>query len=215
MVEDGFYQARLLDPWSAYTFSDLSVLLLVVGLYWGLTLWRGEARGRREYLFSAPETHVHLLMLRVILGGLYLIAVILAVWFVWIVALRIRIPFLETSLPFGFLPDLSWGSIFLGGLNAYLLASIGALLSRDPLRWVILWIPLTVALLAVGVGTLHWNFLTLPAAVIMPPWGLVGGLGVPLLDAGWDVFPSIAAAYLWFFLLSYTIQLAARWRGRA
>jgi len=215
MVEDGLYQARLLDPWSAHTFSDLSVLLLVIGLYWGLTLWRGEARGQREYLFSAPETHVHLLLLRVTLGGLYLLVVTLVVWFIWIIALRIRVPFLETGLSFGLLPDFSWGAVLLGGLNAYLLASIVAMLSRDPLRWIILWIPLTLLTLSVSFVALRWNFLTYPSYVISPPWGLMGGLGLPLYFAPVrDVLPAVPAVFLWFFMLSYAIQWAARWRGR-
>jgi hypothetical protein len=215
MIKDGLYQARLSGPWSAYTFSDLSYLLLFSGFYWGLALWRGEARDQREYLLSAPETHVHLLLLRVTLGGLYLLVVTLVVWFIWIIALRIRVPFLETGLPFGLLPDFSWGSVLLGGLNAYLLASIVAMLSRDPLRWIILWVPLTLLTLNVSFVALRWNFLTYPSYVIFSPWGLMGGLGLPLYFAhGRDVIPAVPAVFLWFFMLSYAIQWAARWRGR-
>jgi hypothetical protein len=154
-----------------------------------------------------------IILIRVTLGGLQLLAVMLLTWLVWIAALRIRIPILETHLPLGFLPDAGWISLFLGGLNAYLLASLGALLSRDPIRWIVLWIPLVVALLAAGTIGLQWAWLSWPAAAALPPWGLLGGLGIPLWDRnGIELLPAEAASLVWFAGLTLAVVLAARWR---
>jgi hypothetical protein len=201
------------SPWEDRVFSDIALALMVTGIYFGLAVWRGESKGRRDYLVSRPVQVDRIILIRVTLGGLLLLAVILLTWFLWIAALRIRIPSLETHLPLGFLPDAGWGSLFLGGMNAYLLASLGALLSRDPVRWIALWLPLVVALLAAGTLNLQWTLLALPATAVLPPWGLLGGLGISLWDrSGIELLPAEAASLAWFAGLTLAVVLAARWR---
>ena len=204
------YRVWLPSPWEDRVFSDIALALMVTGIYFGLAVWRGESKGRRDYLVSRPVQVDRIILIRVTLGGLLLLAVMLLTWILWISALRIRIPVLETHLPLGFLPDAGWGSLFLGGLNAYLLASLVALLSTDPVRWIVFRLPLVVALLAVGSMALEWRSLELPAAAVLPPWGLLGGLGIPLWDrSGIELLPAAAASLLWFAGLALAVVLAA------
>lgn len=156
---------------------------LLLGIYWGLAVWRVEEDPSRSYLWSAPVERSRHTRMRLLAGGLLLLGGILAGYsagsLLQLLGPGAHRGLMRVETPG---PLALWTVNTVGMLNAYLIASLFALRTRHPGRWLFLWLPAAAlagyALLRLlALDVLIWFFGDLLLLVLLAP---AAGTGMPL-----------------------------------
>ncbi len=156
-------------------------LYLLLGIYWGLAVWKVEEDAARGYLWSAPVERSGHIQIRLLAGGLLLLGGILAGHtagsLLPVSGSRIyRYLRMESHGPL-----ILWSVNTIGMLNAYLVAALLSLRTRNPERWLFLWFPMGVLLFilvchVLALDVLLWFFGDLVLLSLLAP---AAGTGLP------------------------------------
>ncbi len=183
------------------------VKALLAGI-WGYLIWRDSEPLRNPSYSGQPTGRLGFYANRIFIGAAVYTLAILAAYYCGIAFSTLLVT--VNRLPLGFLPPLEQTVVFLSYLNIFLLSSLLVLTTRRPLSWLFVYTPAIVIVffalrLFADVTPLHQ--LCYP---VLPPWGLVGGLGVAIWDrAGEMVPPNMWAPLLWFAILAIAVGFAS------
>lgn len=179
----------------------LSHIPAILAGFWGYWIWYPGFRESRPWNHSMPVGRRMYQLSRISIGGTILVLIYIATcYLVYGLSLLDGVDIIGLKL--GFLPPASWAAANLAFLNVFLLATLFTLAVERPARWIFLYTPmffLGVIALRYWVDILPIRILSL---IIMPPIGMLGGLGVEIgVDAGFEFKPSLLAPVIWFVLL--------------
>jgi hypothetical protein len=204
---------RLSRPWGFLLATGM--VYLVLGGYLGIALWRDQPRGGREHLARVPVDPEVTSMLRVAVGAIAVAVTALLVFYVTLLVWTLGVPHLERgTFTFGFLPPTEWLSWVVAMVNIYVAGSMVAILSRHPLRTALYVVMGTVLVIAIYVFS-PWDALRFPLSAVIPPEGLLGGLGFSVWGGAGELLdPATTAPLLWLPVLLMAVYLAARRAAR-
>lgn len=210
-LDDYIARGGIIDPGRGPVWIDLfppNLIKASIPAFWGLWIWRDEAPRQRSTFWLMPVKRTYHQLIRIIIGGIILLVMVLIAWYSGI-GIAAMAGIVEGMMA-GFLPPVYWILLFLAYLNIYLFASILTLLINQPVRWFFLYLPLII-LAVFGIWLIvNWNPLRTLFGIILPPYGLLGGLGVSLWDEWGNLIrPSIWAPMIWFVLLATSVTIAA------
>ncbi|MFC1500785.1 hypothetical protein ACFL6T_07215 [Candidatus Zixiibacteriota bacterium] len=178
----------------------MSHIPAVMAGFWGYWIWYPGFKESRPWNHSMPVGRQMYQMSRISIG-LIVLAVIYILTDYLVFGLSLLAGVEITGLGLGFLPPASWAATNLAFLNVFLLATIITLSTERPGRWIFLYTPmffLIVVALNYWVDILPLRFLS---QIILPPFGVLGGLGVEIgIEVGFAFEPSLLAPVLWLFL---------------
>jgi hypothetical protein len=170
-------------------------LYLLLGIYWGLAVWKVEEDPARGYLWSAPVERSGQIQMRLLAGGLLLLGGILAGYaagsLLPVSGSRIH-RYLRMESPE---PLTLWSVNTIGMLNTYLVAALLSLRTRNPERWLFLWLPMGVLFFilvchVLALDVLLWFFGDLVLLSLFAP---AAGTGLPTSLAYYRFEPQLVA----------------------
>ncbi len=179
----------------------LSHIPAILAGFWGYWIWNPGFRESRPWNHSMPVGRQIYQLSRISMGGMTLVLIYITTEYL-VYGLTLLAGIEIIGLELGFLPPASWGAANLAFLNTFLLATLITLAAERPARWIFLYTPmffLSVIALRYWVDILPIRVLS---HIILPPFGLLGGLGVEILiDYGFEFEPTLLAPVIWFILL--------------
>lgn len=186
----------------------VKLFMLVTAAAWALLIWGNRSPEHRSSSWTMPVSRLTHHTARILPGAVLLLITYLITWYAGVI---VSSTFAEVrGLVAGFLPSMPFFALGLSLLNLYLLSSIICLRFQQPYRWLFLYFPV-VTLIIFGVRLL----LDMPAvnllfSPLLPPHGLLGGLGVSLWDRMGDtVGPVIWVPFLWFGIIVVSLWFTA------
>ncbi len=206
------------DEIPVFAYPELSSLfviyqaLLLVGLFWPLSVWRGEPPGERDAFRSLPVAEPGHEPARVAAGALWLAAVSVTLPALVILGLLAT----DRGGSLHALGTLSWIHFVTGPLTFYLLASVAALLAQRPRRAILLAIAaLFVPFLLFAKFEVQWGYQLFDAVIggAMSYSVAVGGPVVDILIGDQARAETLRAwaTIVWLVLGLGGLVAAARW----
>jgi len=180
-------------------------LALVFAAYWPVVVWRDEPPRRRLHLRSLPVDPALAALLRVAAGGCWLVAALLTTNLA-AAALGAAI---GRGAEFLAITPLAWLAYGFGVAIVYLLASAAALVSDNPVRWIVLLMAFVYAppLLLEVPSALHFTFRFGPSALYRGAFGFDTATRWAVTEAQLEA--SLAGFAVGRWLLASVVWLAA------
>jgi len=186
----------------------VKLFMLYTAASWAMLIWGGNSPDRRSVFWTMPVSRLTHHSARIIPGAILLVITYLVTWYSGVIICSI---FGEVrGLIAGFLPSLGFFALGISFLNLYLLSSLICLRFQQPYRWLFMYCPLTILGLWGVQMLLDIHLIRLLFSPLLPPNGVLGGLGIAIWDKmGGVVEPVIWAPFLWFGIISVSLLFTA------
>ena len=195
------------DVWRIFFYPKTLFMLATISA-WPLLIWSDLGPDRRSSFWTVPVSRLTHDTARILPGAIVLLIIFLLVWYPGIIILSkyVEVP----GLIAGFLPPLPFIALGVSLINLYLLSSLICLRVGQPWRWLFLYFPLSILILWGVQLLLDVSVIRLLFSPLMPPYGLLGGLGIALWDRMGDtVAPLTWVPFLWFGIISVSLYFTA------
>ncbi len=186
----------------------MDLFMLTTAAAWSLLIWSDRDPDQRSASWTMPVSRLTSHTARIVPGALLLLIIYLIGWYIGIIIVSTYVE--VDGLVAGFLPPLSFVALGVSLLNVYLFSSLICLRFRQPYRWLLLYIPVFLLILFGLKLLLDMRAVNLLLSPLMPPHGLLGGLGIVLWDRMGDtVRPAVWVPFLWFGIISVSLYFTA------
>jgi len=184
------------------------LFMLATAVLWAMLIWSDKSPDRRSSFWSMPVSRLTHHSAHVIPGAILQLFIYLIVWYTGVTLTSI---FGEVrGLVAGFLPSLPFVVLGVSLLNLYLFSSLICLRFQRPYRCLLLYIPVSVLIVFGMQLLLDMQALKILFSPLMPPYGILGGLGISLWDRMGDtVSPVFWVPFLWFGIISAGLYFVA------
>ena len=186
-------------------------ILVLFGAFWAFRIWEGLHGNDRSTFLSYPAGRVTHQFLRITAGSMVFIAVIAFFWLLGATMSEIFFPgYSWFSAPE--YNGIGWIVTLFGVLNAYLYATILALLFRKPELWFLVWIPVAVSSLGyIFMRTGSDLLMNVVAVIFSSPYGAMTGFGLQsqLFPPDWEL-PALGVLFMWTCIYTCGLYLVAR-----
>lgn len=188
-------------------------IYLLFGAFWAFKIWEGHHTGHRFVFFSYPANRTIHQFFRITAGAVVFFAVITFFWLLGATVAEIIKPGYSwfTASEYG---GSGWLVTLFGVLNAYLYATILALLFRKPEFWFLIWIPVTVSLFMYVIGRTGIDWLTDALKGILGwPFGVLAGFGLSQARHSIEPYmgiPNLGTVLMWTLIIAIGVFLVAR-----
>ena len=191
----------------------MQVIFILFGAFWAFRIWEGLRPGEGSTLFTYPAGRLAHQVLRITAGLIVLTAVLAFFWLLGATVAEIVTPgYSWFSAPEYNGPG--WTVTLFGTINAYLYATILALLFRRPEIWFLVWIPISVSVLLYLLYRTGLDFFgDVLSSLLSWPSGATAGLGLARgahhPGPRWEL-PSLGVLLTWTVIFAIGVWLTAR-----